>query len=719
MKLRTIVLALASLLTNLLAAAQDASLTLPFIRENYDSGNFAEVGSLLNRLKSEQSDVYDSLPFSMMRAKALERAGDVGGAMSAYEEAAEGSGLAQFALLPLARLAAIKDEQALAVRSYQRYLGLKDPPEFASVAREALEYCIRIKKPDALRQTAEIVRREPSFRRLGDLYAGKSHILRGDPTQARILFQELIRKEIKDDVTSLALSELDVLDGKDLTEAQQVSRALLAYKVWNFDLTRRYLQPYALKSMENAYHYARSLAFGGKTDEARKTFQAAIGMWPEDKMARMTMYQYANFCLRLGENERAAELYTRLRPGADSDILENATFNLVQALRAQNKIQEAVDVLRPYCVSKKRSQRERALFLRARVYFQGAKFREALNDIRQLASPKSTLNEREVLYWKGMILEKLDMQEDARSVFKSLAASEDFFALQAQDRFKSTPDILPVLPLRTQPETATLCKLPGSDQESAILARSAAGDLLTPFLYLHMYEEASRLLSSVTIESWQILQVAVTDRPRKLLSIAYLAALGRNYPVATYYSEIYLKTLPKGARLFDLPPDVLRALFPLPYREVVGKFATDRKIDPLLILSIMKQESKFKEFARSQAFARGLMQLIPSTATQIASELGVSDFSLDHLYRPEVNINFGTHYVQNMMGKFGTRPEVIAASYNSGESNVRRWLACTSTDDVMEFYSNIDLSETKNYVHIVKTNYERYRRIYGADLAMK
>ena len=161
------------------------------------------------------------------------------------------------------------------------------------------------------------------------------------------------------------------------------------------------------------------------------------------------------------------------------------------------------------------------------------------------------------------------------------------------------------------------------------------------------------------------------------------------------------------------PPDVLHALFPLPYQDVIQKFASERKIDPFLVLSIMKQESKFKEFARSQAFARGLMQLIPSTAMAVASDLGLAQFTLDQLYQPETNINLGTRYVQDMVGKFGPRVEVIAASYNSGESNVRRWLSMVGSDDTIEFYSNIDLPETKNYVNIVKTNYELYRRIYA------
>ncbi|HSP05811.1 MAG TPA: lytic transglycosylase domain-containing protein [Acidobacteriota bacterium] len=693
-------------------AAAPNSPTLAAILQKYDSGEFRAAADLLSRLKTELPAAYDSLPFALLRARALENAGDPG-ALDAYTEASRNKSLSRFALLPLARLAAAQGNAAMAVQSYQQYLANRNITDFSAISREALEYCFRIQKPDALRQTAEIVRQQYAFRRLADYYIGKSCILRNDAAQAAGFFHDLIRKEIKDDITSLALTELDALEGKDLGEAEKVSRGKLAYRVWNFELARKYLERYALLDMDTAYFYARALGFLGQPDAARKTFQVALGLWPQDKIFRLCMYQYANFCLRQGDNQRAADLFSQLRAGADGgDILENSTFNLVEALRAQSKLDEALRILNPYCVSRKRAQRERALFLRTRIYFQGRRYKEALIDINQLLEATS-LNRREILFWKGMILERMDLSADADRLFDSLATGDDFFSLQVYDRLAASGRKAPPTASDPAPAGIQLCRVPGADQENAILERASSQDLLTPFLYLHLYEDAARLLPSVSTQSWRILGVDSTDRLQKLLSVAYIAGLGRNYPVATYYAEIFMKALPRGTSLLALSPDVLHVLFPLPYRDVIRKFAAERKIDPFLVISIMKQESKFKEYARSQAFARGLMQLIPSTAMQLASDLAIAGFSLDQLYKPEISINLGTRYVQDMVGKFGSRVEVIAASYNSGESNVRRWLALMGSDDVIEFYSNIDLPETKTYVNIVKTNYELYRRIYA------
>jgi soluble lytic murein transglycosylase len=238
-------------------------------------------------------------------------------------------------------------------------------------------------------------------------------------------------------------------------------------------------------------------------------------------------------------------------------------------------------------------------------------------------------------------------------------------------------------------------------------------------LYLRLYEEAAQLLPDVDRQTWIVLGVNEADRLQRFLAIAYLGAIGHNYSTATYYSELFLKNLPRGTTLFALSPEIQKALFPVPYKEEIEQFSRERKLDPFLVVSIMKQESKFKRFARSQAFARGLMQIIPSTALRLAAALGLESFSVDQLYVPQVNINLGTRYLQDLMNEFGNQVEFIAAGYNGGEPNVRRWRDSSTRDEVLDFVSSIDFKETKNYVMIVKTNYELYKQIYGNSTSVR
>ena len=185
-------LLVAVLFSACLPVAAAEPVTLSAIRQKYDGAEFRAAADLLNRLKTEQRSVYDSLPFALMRARALHRAGDLALALDAYMEASQDPLLVRFTLLPLARLAAEQGDAALAVRSYQQYLTIKNVPDFPIVAREALEYCVRVKKPDAVRQTAEIVRHQyalpPSCRLL---YRKVRIVLRDDPAQARAFYLDL------------------------------------------------------------------------------------------------------------------------------------------------------------------------------------------------------------------------------------------------------------------------------------------------------------------------------------------------------------------------------------------------------------------------------------------------------------------------------------------------------------------------------------------------
>jgi soluble lytic murein transglycosylase len=166
-----------------------------------------------------------------------------------------------------------------------------------------------------------------------------------------------------------------------------------------------------------------------------------------------------------------------------------------------------------------------------------------------------------------------------------------------------------------------------------------------------------------------------------------------------------------------LQGDVLQVLFPIPYRREIDAFSKLHGVDPFLVTAIMKQESKFKRLARSRSFARGLMQLIPPTAIRLAAGQGISDFSVEQLYDPEINITLGVRYIREISEEFGKESEMIAAAYNGGEANVRRWLAGSKKGDGLDFFSNIDFAETKNYVALVTFNHEMYKRIYGTAKA--
>jgi soluble lytic murein transglycosylase len=162
----------------------------------------------------------------------------------------------------------------------------------------------------------------------------------------------------------------------------------------------------------------------------------------------------------------------------------------------------------------------------------------------------------------------------------------------------------------------------------------------------------------------------------------------------------------------DIPQDVLRIIFPLDYWPLIEKYSRQHDLDPYLIAALMAQESTFTAEIRSSANARGLMQLMPSTARRYASKLGIRPFTTALLTQPEINVRIGSYYFKELMDQFGGAHYALAG-YNAGEHRVVRWLQEAPGLPTDEFIDNIPFPETQTYVKRILGTAEDYRRLYG------
>ena len=166
-----------------------------------------------------------------------------------------------------------------------------------------------------------------------------------------------------------------------------------------------------------------------------------------------------------------------------------------------------------------------------------------------------------------------------------------------------------------------------------------------------------------------------------------------------------------NARAWDeLPEEVWDLFYPTRYSDIVARHAKRVGLDTPLVMSLIRQESAFKATARSSADARGLMQLLPSTARETAPSAGVTRAQAGNLYDPEINIRLGTTYFAAMLKRHG-RQEFALAAYNAGGSRVSRWVNEFVGDDIAGFVEQIPFTETRNYVKVVLGNVGHYRRI--------
>jgi soluble lytic murein transglycosylase len=159
-----------------------------------------------------------------------------------------------------------------------------------------------------------------------------------------------------------------------------------------------------------------------------------------------------------------------------------------------------------------------------------------------------------------------------------------------------------------------------------------------------------------------------------------------------------------------------QALYPLAYLDTIQIDARKQNINPLLVLSVIRQESKFDPASRSTAGALGLMQVLPSTANFIAPKLEISNYDLRH---PPDNIKLGTWYLADMHNIHNNNSLLAVSSYNAGPGNVAKWLQEIGLDDPDEFVENIPFDETQNYVRNVLGNYWNYLRIYNLETSQQ
>jgi soluble lytic murein transglycosylase len=162
----------------------------------------------------------------------------------------------------------------------------------------------------------------------------------------------------------------------------------------------------------------------------------------------------------------------------------------------------------------------------------------------------------------------------------------------------------------------------------------------------------------------------------------------------------------------DLPPEILRIIFPLDYWPLLKGNAQAQGLDPYMLAALAAQESAFDPVVKSAANAVGLLQIIPSTGRRLARQVGMRSYSQKSLQNPEINARLGSKYFGDLVREFGGYYYALAG-YNAGEHRVRRWNEEAPGLPQDEWIDNIPFPETQNYVKRILGTAEDYRRLYS------
>lgn len=160
-------------------------------------------------------------------------------------------------------------------------------------------------------------------------------------------------------------------------------------------------------------------------------------------------------------------------------------------------------------------------------------------------------------------------------------------------------------------------------------------------------------------------------------------------------------------------PEYWQALYPFPFEDTILKWSKHRGLNPLLVTSLIRQESRFEPEIKSSANAVGLMQVIPPTAATSARNIGLSSYTMTD---PEDNVNIGTYYLDFTHKKYNNNSMLAVASYNAGPNAVAKWVNRYGLSDADEFVEKIPYRETKGYVESVFENYWNYMLVYNPEI---
>jgi soluble lytic murein transglycosylase len=165
-------------------------------------------------------------------------------------------------------------------------------------------------------------------------------------------------------------------------------------------------------------------------------------------------------------------------------------------------------------------------------------------------------------------------------------------------------------------------------------------------------------------------------------------------------------------QLDQVVEDTIREVtLPLRHDDIIRQQAADKGLDPALIAAVIYTESRFRD-QTSHAGARGLMQITPETANVIERLSGGTTFVLQDLANPDINIAYGSFYLEHLLRRYGGNEVAALAAYNAGAARVDSWGGGKlDTED-------IGFEETHGYVEEVLDKREEYRQHYAEDLGL-
>ncbi|HYL58121.1 MAG TPA: transglycosylase SLT domain-containing protein, partial [Candidatus Acidoferrales bacterium] len=319
----------------------------------------------------------------------------------------------------------------------------------------------------------------------------------------------------------------------------------------------------------------------------------------------------------------------------------------------------------------------------------GRSYRSAAQGFQEARARAKEPTDRDMCeYWRARALEKGGDAAAARESFARLAASTDsnYYPELASRRVHAAQPDLPAA-LAPEPGVGEMPRVSGPAE-------------------FHMERlQTLRALGLKELEAGELKALADSGSSSAMRQFVLAGFAG----AGAWYDAIVAATRMEKSGLVSHAV-AERVRYPRAYWDLFQAASMKLALDPYLVVALARQESLFNPNATSVSNARGLMQLIPSTAKKVAAERGIDPGAI-HLYDPSLNVELGTTYLKSLFEMFNGDPFRAVAAYNAGEHAVSKWDSEFRGDDD-EWVENIAYKETREYVKKVIGGRREYQLLY-------
>jgi soluble lytic murein transglycosylase len=456
--------------------------------------------------------------------------------------------------------------------------------------------------------------------------------------------------------------------------------------------------------------------------EALAAYDAVLQTSPDDERAPRARYDRGIALVRLNQDAAgiaALQEVARLHPG--SAAAAEGLFRSGRILESRADLDGAAAAYQAVLElpGAGGARGPEAQFRQAFVAFRQGELARAAAGWRDLAGRAEEAADRaRASFWLGTARAAAGERDAARAAWAAALDADPggFYGLRAADHLAggeaAEPRARPGRPLPPAPQANLTAEVrawvAARGDPAAAEARLAADPALAraeQLLALGLRREAS----------WEL--EALADRlGREVDALALLATWKHDH-------GLYNAAMLDGFRLAGAAnvsllrgaPAVRKLVYPLPHPAALARAGAEQRADPLLFAALVRQESAMDQYAESPAQARGLSQMIASTAHEAARALGRHDFHTAQLFQPRTSLTLGAHTFARRLERYDQRVFPALAAYNAGEYPVDGWLLAAGEADADTFAEAIPFTETAPYVQTIYENYRQYLELYAAQ----